>query len=151
MTARTTLKLEEFVPYRTVRLAGKMSQAVSSVYRERFDLSIPQWRILATLADQPDLSAQQIAQCTGMDKVKVSRAVQSLLHRDLIARKQTSEDKRAYRIALTGEGQLLYQRIMPLAQAWQDRLLAVLDDAEKQALLSAMDKLEQVLDSTPMP
>jgi DNA-binding MarR family transcriptional regulator len=61
-------------------LTNLISSAIAGAYRERFGLSIPEWRVLAVLANSPDLSAAEVAQRTAMDKVAVSRAVRSLLN-----------------------------------------------------------------------
>jgi DNA-binding MarR family transcriptional regulator len=73
------LELERFLPYRLSVLANTMSAAIAGAYAERFQLSIPEWRVLAVLARAPGLSAAQVAERTAMDKVAVSRAVAALV------------------------------------------------------------------------
>lgn len=148
MPAQSQLRLDDFLAYRTVRLADKMSRAVSGIYKTRFGLTIPQWRIIATIAAQPGLSAKHIAGNTAMDKVKVSRAVQQLMSRGLLERVPLPDDGRAYQLLLTDKGTQLYQTIVPLAREWQAQLLAVLSDEERDTLMDAIDKLELALDSS---
>ena len=73
------LQLDNFLPYRLSVLTNLVSTAIAGAYRERFGLSIPAWRVLAVLANSPDLSAAEVGQRTAMDKVAVSRAVRALL------------------------------------------------------------------------
>jgi len=43
------LELDRFVPYRLSVLSNVVSRAFALLYAERFDLAIPQWRVLAVL------------------------------------------------------------------------------------------------------
>ena len=74
MPKPVALQLENFLPYRLSVLTNLVSSAIAGAYRERFGLSIPEWRVVAVLANSPDLSAAEVAQRTAMDKVAVSRA-----------------------------------------------------------------------------
>ena len=66
-----TLDLERFLPYRLSVLANTMSTAIAGAYAERFQLSIPEWRVLAVLARNPDLSAAQVAQRLGREPLVI--------------------------------------------------------------------------------
>ena len=82
MRNKSRLYLDAFTPYRLSVLTNRISSAIARHYSERFDLSIPEWRVMAVLGETPGLSARQVAERTAMDKVQVSRAVQSLLARE---------------------------------------------------------------------
>ncbi len=72
------LKLEEFLPYRLNVLAAVTSQALASVYEERYGIGIPEWRVLVTLGQFGTMTGKAIGEHTHMHKTKVSRAVASL-------------------------------------------------------------------------
>ena len=75
MSTRPELNLDRFMPYRLSVVTNRVSSAIAQHYSQRFDLSIPEWRVIAVLGQSPGLSARQVAQRTAMDKVQVSRAV----------------------------------------------------------------------------
>ncbi len=137
-----TLQLSTFVPYRFNNLAERISFALSRIYSERFDIAIPQWRILATLAEQPDLLARDIGRQTHMDKVRVSRAVKVLESRGLLQREASLGDSRASTLALTAEGLAMYARIAPMARDWEARLLQPLTARERDQLFRILGKLD---------
>ena len=53
--------------------------SIANAYEQEFGLTIPEWRVLAVLARYPNLSAIEVSERAAMDKVAVSRAVQSLI------------------------------------------------------------------------
>ncbi|HEX7060979.1 MAG TPA: helix-turn-helix domain-containing protein [Woeseiaceae bacterium] len=71
------LILENFPPYRLWILSNIVSGTLASTCDKRFGLSLPEWRVIATLARFPGLSAAEVAERTLMDKVAVSRTVSS--------------------------------------------------------------------------
>ncbi|WP_125781541.1 MarR family winged helix-turn-helix transcriptional regulator [Pseudoalteromonas rubra] len=133
--------INEFLPYRMVRLANAMSEAFSEVY-ERAGLTIPQWRVLVHLAQHPGATAKQLCDLASMDKSTVSRAIKQLQQQDMLVAKQSETDKRATEMSLTLKGQALYEALTPQALDWENKLLSELNTDEKQALLAMMQKLE---------
>lgn len=81
------LILDRFLPYRLSVLSNTVSTAIANRYTERFDLRIPEWRVLAVLGMQPGLSAADVAARTAMDAVAVSRAVTRLLKQGRLERR----------------------------------------------------------------
>lgn len=125
------LELEHFVPYRLSLVANRMSRALSRIYAERFDLTIPQWRVPAVLAQYPAVSAEQVGRLTAMDKVAVSRAVARLLRRRYLHRRRDRDDRRRSVLSLSPAGTVVYRQIAPLARAYESALLQRLRTARK--------------------
>jgi DNA-binding MarR family transcriptional regulator len=127
--------LERFLPYRLNVLAALTSNALAGIYAERFGLTIPGWRILATLGQYGVIHAV-------MHKSTVSRAVGALQERDFIARRPNSDDRREELLELTRNGSAVYEAVVPEALAFEARLLSVLAPAEREALSGLIDRLE---------
>ena len=108
------LDLFKFVPFRLNRLAAEVSAALSSEYRERYGLDIPEWRVLATLGFRNDAcSAQYISHCTRTHKSTISRAVTALMKRQIVERVENADDRREFQLRLTRKGEALYQQLIP--------------------------------------
>jgi DNA-binding MarR family transcriptional regulator len=141
-----SVQLSQFVPYRMVHLASNISLALSKIYKQEFDISIPEWRVLAQLAQQQKLYSKDIGEITSMDKSKVSRAVKALESKHYLIRQTDKKDNRAAYLSLTMQGNTLYQKIAPKALQWERQLISVLKATEHQNLMNILDKLdEQVL------
>ncbi len=111
------LMLDAFLPYRLTVLANSVSRAMARLYAERFDLTIPEWRVMAVLGSGAPLSANQVAERTAMDKVRVSRAVARLLQSGRINRRPDPADRRRSLLRLSNQGKDIYEKIVPLARA----------------------------------
>lgn len=136
------LDLAQFLPYRLSVLSNTISQSIAADYEKRFDLSVTQWRVMAVLGQEGDISAREVAARTAMDKVAVSRAVSSLLERKLLLRKIAPTDKRESRLHLSAAGRRIHDQIIPLAMEHERRLLAQLTPEEQQSLSRILDTLQ---------
>jgi DNA-binding MarR family transcriptional regulator len=152
MTARAArrgaLRLAGFVPFRLNRLAAEVSQHLSVIYRGRFALEIPEWRVMATVGQERGCTAQQVAASTRMHKTRVSRAIAQLRRRGLIERATSAQDRRALELRLSAAGRRMYAQLVPLALARERALLACLSPTQRRALLLGLERLEQFLGLT---
>jgi DNA-binding MarR family transcriptional regulator len=135
------LHLERFLPYRLSLLANTVSAAIADAYSTRHDMTIPEWRVMAVLAHAPGLSAAEVADRTGMDKVAVSRAVARLLRRRRLRRRQTATDRRRSQLELSAEGSEVYSRIAPWALHYERELVKALTPEELRLLDGALTRL----------
>jgi DNA-binding MarR family transcriptional regulator len=135
------LILDEYLPYRLSVASGAVSRLIARAYEDRFGLTIPQWRLLALLAEEP-LTQQAIVARTAMDKVTVSRAAQGLTTRHLVAREAHKADGRSHILSLTEAGLALHAEIAPLALAYEAALLSGLTPAEVETLKRLLLRLE---------
>ena len=128
------LRLEAFLPYRLNVLAAAVSEGLARVYSERFGITIPEWRVIATLGQFGQATAKAIGLHSRMHKTKVSRAVAGLEGRALVQRLANPDDKREAFIVLTDAGRIMYRDILPLAAAYETRLLGVLTQPQQVEL-----------------
>jgi DNA-binding MarR family transcriptional regulator len=136
-----TLVLERFLPYRLSILSNRVSRAIAARYAKAFDLTIPEWRVIAVLGRTPRLSAKEIAEATEMDKVAVSRAVARLVASRRVAAAVDDADARRQLLRLSAAGEALHTRIAPIALATEQRLLAALSERERAHIDALLDRL----------
>lgn len=142
-SVRRELQLEAFLPYLVNNLADRISTGLSRIYADNYGLSIPEWRVLANLAEHGVLNARQIVSTTAMEKSKVSRAVKSLTGRGLVVQRRKEDDNRARDLALTAAGLALYGDLVPHALAWEGDLLDCLSVSEYRDFMYLLGKLRQ--------
>lgn len=143
---RGRLDLLAFVPFRLNRLAAEVSIALSREYQARYGLDIPQWRVMATLGFRHEaLSAQHISHCTRTHKSTISRAVTSLIERQLIERVANTDDRRELSLRMTDKGKALYQALIPRLLRRERQILACLSADERKDLAQLLGKIEKAL------
>jgi DNA-binding MarR family transcriptional regulator len=135
------LRLSSFLPFRLSVLSNAVSNRIAKLYKDRFGLSIPQWRALAVVAEKQILSATEISRFTHMDKVAVSRAATDLVNRGLLQHSLVVIDRRQTRYVMTPRGREIYDEIVPLALAEEARLIRTLSIREQSDLEQLMRKL----------
>ena len=141
------LDLFKFVPFRLNRLSAEVSSALSAEYQARYGLDIPEWRVLATLGFRNDAcSAQYIAHCTRTHKSTISRAVTTLMKRQMIERVENEDDRREFRLRMTGKGKALYEELIPRLLRREQEILACLSAQERKNLAALLGKIEASLD-----
>lgn len=135
------LRLSDFLPYRLSVTSNAVSDRVASAYQARFGLKVPEWRVLAVVAEQKQATQAALVAATQMDKMTVSRAVTALVARGLLARR-SAEDRRTLALRLTPAGEALHAEIAPMALGIERELLAGFSAAERDQLMQLLARLE---------
>ena len=132
--------LMRFTPYRLAVAAQVLSEGLARQYRERFDISIPDWRVMVHLAHSGGASVRDIEARVAMEKSKVSRAASRLEDRGLVLKLESTADKRLVHLSLTPAGRAMMDEILPLAAAFQAKIEALLG-ADFAGFEAGLDRL----------
>ena len=119
----TQFILDQFLPYQLAALADRVSREFSALYRDRFGISIPEWRVVANLGHAGTLSVREIHTRAGMDKSRVSRAASRLEASGYVTKTPDPNDRRLVALALTDKGRAMLDEITPLARAYEAEVL----------------------------
>ncbi|MFO1107211.1 MAG: MarR family winged helix-turn-helix transcriptional regulator [Amaricoccus sp.] len=118
--------LDAFLPYRLSVAAARVSRRFARLYEAESGISIPEWRVLAHLAQAGSVSVRDIHARVDMDKSKVSRAAARLEEAGLVRKVGHAGDRRLVALSLTPDGEALMARLGAIAEAFQADLLAAL-------------------------
>jgi DNA-binding MarR family transcriptional regulator len=118
-----------------------MAKPFLGTFGRRFHLNLTDWRVMLTIADRPGVTAQQLADTTGLDKMSVSRVVRGLEAQGRLVRETNPADRRRWHLYLTDEGWSVYQEIAQAAAARESQVFRVLAPSEHQTLLRLLLKL----------
>jgi len=147
----TTLHLDDFLPYQLSVTSNAVSRVIAGAYQARFGLKIPEWRLIAVLAEADGLTPGEIGTRTQMDKMTVSRAAVALAARGLVSQAVRGDDRRSHRLALTAAGRALHAEIAPLALELEARLLGGMSARELAALKTGLASLRSAVGSCAIP
>ena len=137
------LQLDDFLPFRLSYTSNLVSERIARSYEALFGLKIPEWRLIAVIAEGRGTTQQDIGARTRMDKVTVSRAAVALFERGLITRAPNPADGRSHLLTLTPAGHTLYAQIAPKALELE---AAIFGQFSADELAALQDMLRRVAD-----
>jgi len=143
---RRHLLLAHFLPYRLSIAMQAVSEGLALRYSQEFGISIPEWRVIATLGENSEMTARDIAVHARMNKTMVSRAAADLVRRRIVTRRSSREDRREAFLRLTRQGEDIYAAIVPLALDYERGLTAGMTGADVATLGRLLDQLLQQAD-----
>jgi DNA-binding MarR family transcriptional regulator len=122
-------------------LANLTAKPFAERFGRRLRLSLSEWRVLLVTADRPGITAQDLADYIGLDKMSVSRAVRGLAARGRLARKASARDRRRRHLYLTPAGWRVYEEIAASGLARERAVFGALDTRARRAFFAALVRL----------
>jgi len=138
------LVLDDFIPYRLSVTSNLVSDSIARAYESLFGLTIPEWRLIAVIAETGGITQQAIGARTLMDKVTVSRAAIALVGRGLLARQGNPDDRRSHLLDLTDAGRDLYAAVAPKALDLESRIFAAFAPEEVTQFMAMLRRIESM-------
>lgn len=142
--AAPRLVLDDFIPYRLSVTSNLVSDSIARAYESLFGLTIPEWRLVAVIAETGGVTQQTIGARTLMDKVTVSRAAIALVDRGLLDRRANPDDRRSHLLDLTDAGRDLYAAVAPKALDLESRIFSAFDPQEVAQFMAMLRRIESV-------
>lgn len=143
----SNLNVEDFLTFRITRLSNALRTNLTKPYLAEFNLSLPEWRLLALIARFAPLRFSEVTSRSSMDKGQVSRTLRVMEKRGLtklkVIRGPRSVEALAapVMVSITAKGRALYKAVLPVARRRQAELLLTLGERERVALQQTLDKL----------
>lgn len=138
------------------RTVGYLVTDVARLFRRRFedhakrhDLTLTQWKVIAHLRLQPDITQVALAGCVDSDPMTMSGVLDRLEKRGLISREPDPTDSRAKLARLTEEGDRVYTTAKAVGTQMQDAALAGLTESQKADLIAALEQIRTNLNDMP--
>ena len=138
------LRLDEFLPYRLSITSNLVSDHIASAYQQLFGLPIPEWRMIAIVAEEGAVAQSAVCERSRMDKVTVSRAAIAMVGRGLLDRTAHDGDRRSHLLVLTNAGRELYADVAPKALELEAQLFAGFTQDELEAFVTMLHRIDAV-------
>ena len=113
--------------------------------------SLAEARILYELAQRDGLAASEIGSELALDAGYLSRILQRLIRKGLVARARSATDARVRPLALAAKGRAAFAPLDRRAQGQVSKLLGTLSGAAQRQLIGAMRCIESLLSDNPPP
>lgn len=95
----------------TILLGNNLQSKFSNFFQRQYEIGVVEWKMLTTLAREPNVTMSQITEEIGIDKAAVSRALSKLAEKRLIIATTACTNARSKLWQLTPAGTALHDVI----------------------------------------
>ena len=126
--------LDDLLLYRLSRVVGVAGGMVIRLCEGRFGITRREWRLIVVLARRGELGSSQLAEHAQLDRARTSKAVGSLVDKQLVSRVARAGDRRQVLLDLTEAGHALYAELFPLVTRINAELISALSGEDAARL-----------------
>lgn len=119
---------------------------VRGIAAEKFGITVEQFHILRHIRKGHG-SVSELAEAKGISRPAISQAVELLVNRGLVTRRQNPEDRRFVQLELTENGEQLLSAIFRENRAWMEGKLSVHTPEQMTQIIAALDVLKTAFDN----
>ena len=129
---------------------GRTSKMIDNHVQELFcekDICLTkiQWVFLKKVQEQNGVAQQELAFLTGRDKTSLTRLVNTMEKKNLVARIPSKFDKRINNIHITKKGILLYNETLPIIEKFVAELQENISSEEITQTIKVIKKIQENL------
>lgn len=123
-----------------------IGNALRNRLRETFDTTLPRFDVLAALDRNPEgLTMGTLSRFLMVSNGNVTGVVNRLAADGLVDRSLSPTDRRTHYVRLTEEGARQFAAMASVHETWVDELFGEIDDAEAEAMLGCLRRLQAAL------
>lgn len=127
---------------RILRAARAIEAEVRDRLRVNFDVTLPQFDVMAALERKPDgMTMTELSRFLMVSNGNVTGIIDRLVTDKLVARQAPANDRRAIIVRLTPRGLKDFTAMAKAHQGWVDNLLSDFNAAEAETLIHHLDGL----------
>ena len=136
---------ETFIPRNSLgyllRRIGKMSTSRIEAAFDGSDITFTQWIVLALVSTETANTCTALARDMDHNSGAMTRVIDQLEERKLVARKREESDRRVSTLTVTSEGQKMVDSLLASVVGIWNEVLGGLDHAEIRQLIATLTKL----------
>ena len=127
--------------FKLLQLVSLAGRPFARLHGAEHKLSLTEWRVVLGLASRPGMSATEVGEMLGLDKMAISRAVRALERHERLDRRIDPRDARRIALHLTESGWSLHDEITPAARGREIEMFRPLSAAERMMFDALLDRL----------
>ncbi len=140
--------LDESIGLQTNRMQKKLLRYLNRSL-ESYNITLEQWVVLSTLAEQENINQKTLSLKSGKDPASLLRILDILERKYLVKRGVDKLDRRAFLLQITAQGKSLVENVAPFIEERFKEITADIPNDEvsvfKQVLKKMDDNLEFLL------
>ncbi len=112
---------------------------------EKFGISVEQFHVLRHVR-RGICSVSELATAKNISRPAISQAVDLLVHKGLLTRVQSTQDRRYVELALTEGGNALLDTVFKETRGWMKKRMSALSAEELSILAKAMEVMKKMME-----
>jgi DNA-binding MarR family transcriptional regulator len=132
--------LDSYLPYLLNRAGARIAAAFTEEVRP-LGATLQMWRVLAALRERDGRRMGDLSETTSIEVSTLTRLVDNMEAKGLVMRRRDAGDARAIALFATAAGRRLTQRLLPIAERYEQVALAGFSAAEADGLKAALRRL----------
>lgn len=127
------------------RTGIRMAEIFEARELGRHGVTLPMYRVLATLAQHDDQRLGDLAALAAMEVSTLSRLIGAMQARRLVSRRRSGKDARAVRIRITDQGRTLAQKLIAAATHYEATMTKRLQPRQVQELKRVLTQIDDAI------
>ncbi len=112
---------------------------------ENFDITVEQFHVLRYVR-RGMCSISELASAKNISRPAISQAVDLLVHKGLLTRVQSTQDRRYVDLALTSAGNDLLDAVFKDTRSWMKQRMNMLSAGELETIAQAMEAMKKIVE-----
>ena len=137
--------LDGYLPYLLNRAGARIAEAFGREVRP-LGATLQMWRVLAALRERDGRRMGDLSQTTSIEVSTLTRLVDSMEKKALVTRRRAAADARVVALHVTAAGRRLTQRLLPIAERYEQVALHGFEPHEAETLKAALRRLYANMD-----
>jgi MarR family transcriptional regulator, organic hydroperoxide resistance regulator len=139
------LDVRTALPFLLNRTGLRTAEVFTARELERHGITLPMYRVLATLTQNDDQRLGDLASLADMEVSTLSRLIGSMQSRRLVTRRRSGKDARAVRIRISDHGRSLTQKLVAAATSYEAALTRNLGPRQVQELKRTLAQIDETM------
>jgi DNA-binding MarR family transcriptional regulator len=150
-TGQHKLDLSDYLPYLVNRVGTIIADQFGEEALAEHGLSIAMWRVMAVMAANGSQRQIDLADHTSIDASTLSRLVSRLVKLGLATRNRSANSNREVTVRLSGKGNALVSRLIPMARQCEIDAIAGLSREELVVLKRCLRRVYENMKNRASP
>ncbi len=139
-------KLEQVLGFYINRVSYLMTEEIEKRFAKAgLNIVAQDFAILVRLMNEGTVTQARIIELMMRDKTTITRRIDGLVKKGLVARVVNPDDRRCMNIKLTDEGYAMLETAFPMASGFQNELVQGVSDDDKAVTVQVLKKLAATL------
>lgn len=139
--------LRNALPFLLNTMGNRTAELFEARDLGRHGVTLPIYRVLATLARHDDQRLGDLAELAEMEVSTLSRLIGTMQTRRLVSRRRSGKDARAVRIRITDQGKTLAQKLISAATSYETIVTKSLMPRQVQELKKTLAQINDTMEA----